>query len=251
MSAIDRVLSAPHSLSARSLLAKELRETDPTRARFLELQLTTRRGLGPSNWTRVPDEIRNVLRSHGREWARPLLPFVNDYEFELGLVAIVNMSGQSFVEHGDELIRLAPLVGLAIDPPLDVGAVLRVGALRQIRRLSLLGGPWLDDAAAIALAECPYLGELRFLEVAGGNIGQTGIKALIASTTLQKVISIDVTGNPGVRTIGVRRIENRDFIIGRAGEPLLHEAVAATALGYDGRVSWPPSEEKFLFDDDE
>ncbi len=34
------------------------------------------------------------------------------------------------------------------------------------------------------------------------------------------------------------------------GTDLFDDAIAKTALGYSGRVDWPPLESTFLFDDD-
>lgn len=210
------------------------------------------RGLGPDAWPGVPREIRRLLRDHGDEWAASLRPRVISYSFELGLVARVGMTGDAFVDHGAAVAREAPIVALALTAPIDFAKVASSPVLAQIRELGIMEGEWLDDAAIDQLARSPYLRELRAFHVSGGALTHRGLSRL-ASMELPNLIYINVRGNPGAASFhpSVTRIHDKKHIIGRAGEPLLGEAIAATALGYSGQAEWPPVASTYLFDNDE
>lgn len=250
MTALAEVLASPHSVAARARLLEEWKLSAHPQARLLELQLMEHRGLGFESRYRVPDEIRRILRTIEVDW-KSRRPYVKGCTYELGLVAWVGMSGASFVEHGDELVREAPILVLTLDGPIDLVRVASIPALQQLRELAIVKGDWIDDAGIEHLARSPYLRELRALNVRGGSLTHRGLSAL-AAMDLPNLIYIDVAGNPGAETHPkVIKLDERRHIIGRAGEHLLDEAIAATALGYSGRAEWPPLDSTFLFDNDE
>jgi hypothetical protein len=193
------------------------------------------------------DEIDDLLRTHGREWAGRLAKLVNTYTFELGLIAQVTIDAATFVEHGEELVRLAPLLHLLVDAPVDLEKLCAMPMLRQISTVIFEGGDWIGDREAEIFASSPNVRGVRVAHLTGGRMTSTGLRMLSASPNLPDLVYIDVTGNPCTdrahRGVTATEINDRYYLIGAAGLPYLDKARAAAAVSYDvfNLSEWPPS----------
>jgi hypothetical protein len=250
----DEVIAHPRSVAARRRLARNWRESGDRRAELIDRQLREHDGLGLLSMDTVPYEIDDLVEQHGREWAGRIADVTNDYGYELGLVADINIDGDKFVHHGDELVRLAPIVQISLEAPIDLRQVSATRALSQMATLYIAGGPWLNDDAVVAFADSPYVRGLRAIEFRNGQIGERGLRALAGSPNLRDVVYIDLTGNPcrGMSPDGIRSLEIMDkyYLVGDAGLPYLREAQEAAAVSYDtfGLHEWPPSDQKLSYD---
>ena len=238
------VLTNPTSIAARRALAAHWRSTGDPRAELIERQLRDHDGLPVNGGWKILNEINRIIRRHGREWAGRIAELTKGYEYELGCVAGMGLSGESFVQHGAELVGLAPIVHLRLGPPIDVKQLAVTPALGQMRTLVIIGGPWLDDEFAYTLAASPYIRRLRTLTLCGGQLGEEGLRAIAGTANLPEKIYIEVTGNPGVNESRspAENFDGRYFIVGYHAGPYLEKAYTAAALGYDPmRLDrWPP-----------
>ena len=253
-SSLDEVLSHPASIGARERLAADWRRNGDPRAQFIEDQIVDfMHRYEPGTWMDVEDRIDNAIAEHGKQWAGPIAEVAKDYGFTMGLVDIVCVTGEVFVNRGAELIQMAPIVHLAVDPPIDLAALARVPALGQMRTLSVLAGPWINDDSVTELAASPFVRGLRGLDLQGGQLGERGQQALASSPNLRDIIYIDVTGNPCTdywpRGMRVERVRDQHYLVGARGGDSLTEATQKAAMGYSpDDVRWPPTKNQFTYE---
>ena len=247
MNALDSVLRNPRSIATRRALLASWRESGDPRAELLELQLRRHDGLGMKSRKTVPAKIRELISDHGREWAGRIAESVNSFEFELGLVAQVDIDAPAFVEHGDDLVTLAPLLHLLVGPPIDMEKFCAVPALRQISTLIFEGGEWFGDREAEVFASSPNVRGIRVATLSGGRITDVGLRALAASPNLPDLVYLELTGNPCTdrahRGVRATEINGNYYLLGKAAGPYLEKARDAAAVSYDvmNLSEWPPS----------
>jgi hypothetical protein len=245
-----KVLAYPRAVQARRELARYWRDHGDPRAELIERQLREHDGLGMLSWETVPREIKRLIREHGREWAGKIADLTNDYGFGLGLVARINIAGDEFVKHAADLVKMAPIVHVVMEPPIDLVAVASVPDLSQICTLFVRSGPWLNDAAVTAFANSPNVRGMREIGFAGGEITQDGFAALAGSVHLPRLISIDVTDNPGAEAgrLGTL-IEHRYYLLGPDSGPYWELAYQAAMEDYQAHLAWPPLSADITWED--
>jgi hypothetical protein len=148
---------------------------------------------------------------------------------------------------------MAPIVHLTISPPGGLVEIAATPALAQIRSLSTVAGPWLDDDGVVALANSPYVANLRCLELVGGQITGRGLNALASSPNLKSIVYVNLTGNPGCeeRPVGMQAeiVGGEYYLVGVAGLESLREAHTRANRGYDPEdVLWPPPDERLAYE---
>ena len=249
--ALLNVLQHPHSVPARRELAQVWLSQGVLQGELVDKQVRERDGLGLKSQRAVLDRIDELIGKHGREWAGPIATLASRYHYELGLVAGVTLTGETFIQRAGELVKVAPIVHLTLQPPIDLKALARVPELGQMTTLAVRGGgPWLDDASAEALAASPYVAGLRGLLLANGAITAPGLAALRSSPHLTDIVYILLTGNPCARLL---EKHNDDFyIVAASAEPRLREAYRQLTTGYDpmGQITgWPPPSVELAYTD--
>lgn len=162
----------------------------PARAELIRVQVEHDR-LAVSDPARaeLDRRAREILAEHEAAWVAPLRPFTLDWAFVRGLLDEVQLGVERFVESADEVLRAAPVAGLRIlfDGWEDVRALTGCRRLRQIRRLTLLGGR--------ILAESPHVAGLKALALPDQSLGQPGVQALASSRYLGALEVLDLSGN--------------------------------------------------------
>jgi uncharacterized protein (TIGR02996 family) len=195
---LHAVLAAPEDDRPRRAYADWLaRQGQPERADFVRVQCELA-GLPEG------DERRGELRGReeelaarfGERWAGPVLGLVQGHAFRRGLLEVVEMAAQVFVERARELFQAAPVLALtARVAGLDeLAALLASPYLARLRELRLLG-PELSSAGARALAGSANVRNLRALAWADQNLGSPGAAALAGSAALSTLTHLDLTHN--------------------------------------------------------
>lgn len=184
------VLDHPDRDSPRRHYAEYLENQGDELGEYIRLSLQkTRHGLDRDKNARML-ELHNKLR---QEQTAPLAPWIRSHQRDRGLVALVEMDGQSFIEHGSEVFARAPIQHLDLRNTKQVFAeVVRNPVLSRVQTLSIEQNN-LDDHEAALLASCPHVHRLVYLGLDGNCIGQRGFEALTASPflTALRVLHLD------------------------------------------------------------
>ncbi len=199
-----RIFEDPDADAPRIAYAQHVGSREPVRGELIRLQVERFAGdLRARRWRSQPSQReRDLLDQHGDDWAQLVAPYGRTgipfppYEFHRGFVELLRTEAATFVELGEDLLRLGPIRHLALGAdgtPLDL--VLAQPALRYLRSLEL--GYWeMGDAGAAAVASCPYLGGLVLLGLQDNHIGEPGVSALCATPWVRGLRSVDLRDNP-------------------------------------------------------
>jgi hypothetical protein len=200
--AYARVLAEPSSIPAREALAAEWRAANDPRAALVEKQLRLRefylaRSRYADEAIRLFDEIRELLRQHGEQWAGEIAPVVKNYKFHRGCLAEVTLSGAAFPALMPKLVALAPVQHVNLTAPLEFAAVAASPLLARVTSLHIIGfGKDFGDAEAKLLAGSEHVRNLRYLSLDGNAIDREGVVALAASPYLAGCLYLSLDGNP-------------------------------------------------------
>jgi uncharacterized protein (TIGR02996 family) len=151
------------------------------------------------------DEDANQLREQADQirykhktpaWTNGVEKLVKHAEFIRGFVDRVIIDAQTFLEHADELYRLAPIRQLVVAGVGDLAkALAQEPHLSRITWLSIGEKPTIGDAGLSAIAASPHVRRLRVLEASFQNISMGGLEALCASKQLQALVHANLVGN--------------------------------------------------------
>ncbi len=199
------VLDNPDDLAPRVRYADFIREDNPDRARFIDLQIETfkqRRAvveLGVSlkcgDWCTPFGYAKELLDQHRQEWAKNVSDLVDEFMFLRGFVESIDLDAATFLETGHHLYSLAPIryVELTnVNPVIE--QLFASELLEQIVALYITDQT-LGDEGTMHIANCPHLGKLRMLEIDGNDIGEPGLEYLAASNSLPNLEYINFHGN--------------------------------------------------------
>jgi uncharacterized protein (TIGR02996 family) len=168
------------------------------RADFIRVQIELARL--PQGDPRMPGlkaRERALLKEHEQEWLGSLVQLTQDCVFRRGLVEAISIRADTFLLHGEDLLRAAPV--------------------REAR----LGDAWPRMGELVA---CPHLARLTALDLGGSLIGADGLRALLASPHIGRLRQLGLSGT-GIGSVGL------DDLV--EGERLLPE-LTALDLGGNG-----------------
>ena len=201
------ILARPRDDGPRLVYADFLDESDGPadrgRADLIRTQCALAR-LGDDH-PRLPSLVQrqtDLLQQFQAEWAEPLRGLADGVVFRRGLLDAVSLDAATFLSHGDELFRRAP-----------------------VRRVRLA-----NAARFVAeLADCPHLSQVRELDLTDAGLGNGGVCVLTRSPHLCGVETLDLSFN-GLGDAGVRHFANAATL------PRLRELVLTdnNGLGSDG-----------------
>jgi uncharacterized protein (TIGR02996 family) len=173
------LLAQPDDDTLRLAMADWLDENDqPARAEFIRVQVDLARGVEERS-QRNTLEVRQaeLLNAYEREWVRPLAEVLDckpdewgGWVFRRGFVEYFHLPGPVVNRHGEKLSKLTPVRELFLRPctSLNVVALCKKSWLRPITAL-YLSAARLNANAVRALIACPYLENLRKLDVVAGE----------------------------------------------------------------------------------
>jgi len=174
---LAQILDNPDDDITRLAYADWLMEQgDPAsaaRGEFIQVQIQLYRrteGLGnPTDWidaARVPQlkaREQELLGTHLITWASPVAGLVDAYQFRRGFIEQITCESGKFLRNAEALFRAAP-----------------------VQRARLTGG------VSKRLADSPFLGKLSELDFQRQQIGDTGLRLLLASPHLDRLRWLDL-----------------------------------------------------------
>jgi uncharacterized protein (TIGR02996 family) len=173
------LLANPDDDTLRLVIADWLEENDqPARAEFIRVQIELARGVAELDRRRhLEQRQRELLLTHEADWVQPLAEVLDcpqgkwgGWVFRRGFVEYFHLPASVVNRHGERLAQLTPVRELFLRP-CNSGNVLglcRRPWLRSITALYLHAH--LNANAIRALIDCPYLENLRVLDVLTGDV---------------------------------------------------------------------------------
>ncbi|HYT88381.1 MAG TPA: TIGR02996 domain-containing protein [Gemmataceae bacterium] len=213
---LEAIRDEPDDEGLRLVYADWLEENgDPARSELIRVQCALEHlsAQAPERYSLQTRE-RELLRRHEKVWLGPLRAGLKWWRFRRGLLEEVSLTVERFLVHAHALLLLGPVCRVNFR-----GGATHNNRLPDCPRLAQLRAVdlscnFVNDAAAVALAESRYLGGLRELRLAHNFIRVTGAQALAVSPGLANLQLLDVTDNP-LRQVG------REALRVRFGERLV------------------------------
>ena len=233
------VLAKPAHDGPRRAYAKNLETTGDELGEYIRLSFDTDRNR-PANKDRQL-ELHNKLQSR---LTAPIASWIRSHQPDRGLVALVKMDGQTFIDHGADVFAQAPIQHLdLVDTKAVFAQVMNNPILAKVQTLTLTSDG-LGDVEAKLLADSPHLKYLVYLSLYGNEIGQPGLEAIAASTNLPALkvfhFEYNAVDSPVGTTVsdGVSGLEHY-----QPGGPLA--AVIKQKYGNKAWLEMPPNIDRF------
>ncbi len=140
---IQQVRDNPYDISRRLIYADWLEEQGEPQGELIRVQCEMASLHGGERWRRLAERERELLDRYAESWLRPLRELgavgVSNSCFQGGLIEKIKIAARDFLDHGDELCRIAPaLYALELKQVRDlIGEVAAADLPRQITRLDL------------------------------------------------------------------------------------------------------------------
>jgi uncharacterized protein (TIGR02996 family) len=177
---LQALLANPEDDTLRLVMADWLDENDqPARAEFIRLQVELARGVEELDRRRYLEQRqRDLLLNHEAEWVEPLAAVLDcppgkwgGWVFRRGFVEYFHLPASVLNRHGERLAQLTPVRELFLRP-CNSGNVLALCRRTWLRSITALYLPSarLNANAIRALIDCPYLENLRVLDVVAGDV---------------------------------------------------------------------------------
>jgi hypothetical protein len=168
---------------------------------------------------------------------------------------MITIPGDVFVKRAKEIFAQAPIQHVELTLPLDIEGLCKLSQLVQVSSLDIQGEQAFGDREAAMLAACPYISGMR-LGSWGSAIGVEGLRAISRSPHLHSLISLELTGNPGVgpgvtgrHGLNLTTMFDRWFIDGPAAAPYWAIALQDMTISDTGQMNWPPGAVELAFDE--
>ncbi|MFN7918862.1 MAG: hypothetical protein U0Q16_02125 [Bryobacteraceae bacterium] len=198
---LRQISADPDNLILREEFARSLEGNDSVRAQFIRLQLRRSTASKSSTLEDLEAEwkCRDLEKLHGREWLPNDLAGlgVTGVRYNRGFPEHVEIDASDFLVHWEALLEAAPILHLTLKGVKAVAEALFTSpALRRMRSLDL-SRCGLTDPEIELLASQPLV-DLRWLSLAGNEIGKRGVEALVAATQSGRIplVYVNLAGNP-------------------------------------------------------
>jgi uncharacterized protein (TIGR02996 family) len=189
------VLEAPDDDAVRLIWADWLDDHDaPERAAFIRDQIALAR-LADNDPARnaVAARARAALAAHEGAWvAADLRGLVEGGTFRRGLVEGVTLKAADFLQHAEQLFRLAPIRRVRLRQP--QGHLRGVAVCPDLARLTALDlrGNGLDDDALRPLFASPHLARLAALDLSNNHLGAASARRLVECGSFPGLVDLDL-----------------------------------------------------------
>jgi uncharacterized protein (TIGR02996 family) len=197
---LDAIIEEPDDDGLRLIYADWLQEHENPRGEFIRVQVELAR-MAPDDPRRpeLAARERELLSQHEDEWVAPLWEFQPwQYTFRRGFVEELSIPDTVFLDRGEQLVRLAPVLYLHLghtEGPARAAGLAGSPALARLRGLDLGGWP-LGDLGLQALAESPYLANLHALGLADCVLRVTEDSPLLdLLSRLPRLIALNLSDN--------------------------------------------------------
>jgi hypothetical protein len=216
--------------------------SDPERAEFIRVQIelpTCDRGARRLHLSRREHDL---LNRHENEWIEPIRPFVfewsdSPWSFRHGFVERLELQAETFIERGEQLLRLTPLRDAVFPDEEWYEELAACHLLQRLRLIDLTGSGLtsgfrgihdflgssnlssietlilqgvddnghLDVTGVESLAKNPHLSNLMHLDLSGNWFGPEGIAPLVNALWLPRLQRLELEG-VGIANEGVDRL---------------------------------------------
>jgi uncharacterized protein (TIGR02996 family) len=171
-------------------------------------------------------EEQELIEKHGQEWGQQLYDQGCDVlRFHRGFPEEVKVSFRDFIQHHNDYNTITPISHLHLHGRLsdrvddDLAALAQLPAAHQIRSLELLENDGVDPdtppgpEGMRALADSPYLSQLKKLHLHSPRIGNEGVQVIAQSPTFQNLTHLtlsepSLTNLPYPQLMGLIRSPN-------------------------------------------
>jgi uncharacterized protein (TIGR02996 family) len=207
---LEDIVAHPEDDAPRLIFADWLDDqggaANQARAEFIRAQMERHR-LHPAQ-PRARALLRReeeLLDRYRGEWTAAVQPLVRRCHFHRGFVEEVRLSAEQLLQHGPELVRLAPVQRLQLRGTAALPALLAqspehtrtlADVLARIKVLDL-NRDYLGEAAGIALLRLPRLPRLDALHLVHNALAAGGIRVLADSPVLAGLTTLEFTGAHG------------------------------------------------------
>jgi len=203
---LQDIVADPADDAPRLIFADWLDEHgDPERAEFIRGQIALE-GISPGDPRRADLAARmaELERAHGAAWSATLCGLAGEVTFRRGFVAAVTVSPIQFYEHGEALLRRAPIEGFRLTAASgELDDLLGHALFRLVERLEVRGHD-LGDAGVERLVRSPNRG--RFAGLLLHHCGLTErTAALLREMPLDRLAHLNLGAND-LHDAGVTRL---------------------------------------------
>jgi hypothetical protein len=136
-----------------------------------------------------------LVAKHAAEWTAPLAALGSKFRFSRGFVETVALSPQDFVQRGQRLLQVAPILSLDVVGTTGFAELCKSPLLERIYSLNLFSQK-LGDAGLQLLASSMHARSLRYLDLAFCKLTDAGVMALAASPNLPDLQYVNLASNP-------------------------------------------------------
>lgn len=172
-------------MSLREAYARSIAGSDAPRARFIELQLEIRslRRAGQVAPRALSGEENRLLMAHRLDWIAAMAPMVDMCGLRGGFIEYVSLYPQQWLDHASEIFALEPIIEVRIRGFADQrDAILARPELARLHALNLAAVGLTDDDG-IAVATCPRLAGLKWLQLDTNQLGMPALEAIAEHLT--------------------------------------------------------------------
>lgn len=233
------VLAKPAHDGPRRIYARHLEATGDELGEYIRLSLDSDR--------RRPTDHRRQLELHNslrQRLTAPIAAWIRSHQPDRGLVALVEMDGRTFIDHGADVFARAPIQHLNLVDTKGVFAqVVANPILAKVQSLSVAQDK-LGDEEAMLLAASPHVRSLVYLDLWGNHIGQPGLEAIAASENLGLLQHLSIEYNDVESPVGREVTDGvSGLVFFQRGGPLA--AVIQQKYGPKAWLEQPVSPERF------
>lgn len=191
---LEAIWQRPNEDAPRLVYADWLHERGDPRGEFIHLQCASTK-----RTAELGERERSLERAHSREWSEPFTRLgVRVVGFHRGLPDFLAANAKVWVEHGETLLRMAPISrisGMGEQAFQSLAPLFALPEFARIYRLDL-GGCAGGDTLAREVAQSPNARGLRFLNVWKTGLTRVGVEALSSSPHLTQMDELVLGGQP-------------------------------------------------------
>ena len=240
--ALAAVVGDPEADEPRERYARAISRSDPAHAEFIGCQLAAHAAYHRQEESSPDLQTAELIRrNHGDRLAGRISQFVSGYAFGRGFVETIAVDAEWFLESGEDLYAMAPVLHLnLVDVKLCLDDLFASPLLDRIHSISLLREE-LGDPEVAVIAASSHLGRLRWLDLGLNNVGPDGLEALAASTGLPQLQWLGLSVNPVADP--TPRFADEYDTTGQAAADLMARHGPKDWLDARPRWKWPPYRE--------
>jgi uncharacterized protein (TIGR02996 family) len=218
---LDAILAHYHDDGPRLVYADFLDETgepaDAARAEFIRVQVALAKL--PEDHPRRPALVERqseLKQAHWPAWTAHLagLGDHTQAEFRRGIPDAVSVEAEVFLARGDELFRRGPIRRVQLrDAARLLPKLIHCPFLAEVRELDLCGRD-LGNGGVNLLVRSPYLTRVQVLDLGFNGLDDAGVRVLAKASTLPQLHELSLGGNEQITAEGVRFLAESPFFAG-------------------------------------